>query len=106
MFEFIENMRQKSETKRRLFALGVSTGVTAIILVVWFTTNFSGFSQSVVGTKSEVLGPFGSFKQNLAGAFSSFQESLGGVKETVEVLGGQVAEEYKAQLVTTYSTEE
>lgn len=96
-------MRSKPEHKRRIFAVLTSTGVTAIILIVWFTTYASGFSKELSGTKNEVLGPFASFKANIAGAFVSFQNSLGGVKETVGSIATEVEKQYQAQLVNTYT---
>lgn len=83
MFEFLENLRNRPDDHKRLVALGVSFGVTALIFMIWLSAFFVRIGQdSVVVTKNDIevqkkklaetLTPFESVKESAAHVGESF----------------------------------
>jgi len=103
MNDFLKKLHNKPEHKRRTFALGVSATFTAFIFVVWFSIYTTGFNTDLAEVKKSVVSPLAAIKVNTANVFSGFERGLGGLKDKVDEINSEIKDEYKTQVVQTYT---
>lgn len=76
-FTFLENMRNKPEHTRRNFAIGVSTGVTFVLLVIWgffiLPRSISTAAKGGSGTVVAIPTPDQTASQNTQGGGQDWQ---------------------------------
>ena len=84
MITFIENLKRKSEYKRKMIALGVAGGITAIIALVWvgtLSTIFSGKSSDVATEGvNDTVSPFSAAAENAALVYKSLLNQFQSMK--------------------------
>ncbi|TSD03392.1 MAG: hypothetical protein Athens071416_73 [Parcubacteria group bacterium Athens0714_16] len=81
IFEKIKKLKQKPVHTRKKIALGISSGVTGIIIIVWlsvFNLNSNNViaenSQPEINKNSEIASPFSKIKDDFTKIFSTAPE--------------------------------
>ncbi len=103
MSNFIARMNQRSESKRRMFALVSSGLITMVIFTIWVSTFGSSSSEKMASTetKENIFTPLKTLKQSVASAFSGFQNAVqGGLSEVTKEITN-TSQEYEAKTVNT-----
>lgn len=82
MFDFLENLRQRSETYRKTFAAVTSLLVTLLIFGVWFTA-FSPVARTsaIVSDARSEDGPFRNLNRNVAQSIGAFKGQFDSIRD-------------------------
>lgn len=86
MFDFIERLRQKSDSSKKKIAFLVSFSISGFIFVVWLTVVLPDFSFSQKQKQAAAVGDAGlfySFYSNLTEGWNGVQDQFKDLKDTV-----------------------
>ncbi len=80
MFKFIERLREKPESARRRYAVGISASIMLIVLIVWagtlpFTLN-DYTSSGDQSASADISSPIDSLKQTFVDGFDKLKNGL------------------------------
>jgi hypothetical protein len=106
VFNWLEKIRQKPLSKRRIVAFGISLFVTGILFVVWLSVWLpsSFHTQDVATTNDQFNTPKDTMTQNFAAAWAGITDQFSALKDAVANMNLSGSAQYQATTSATLIT--